>query len=209
METKPNIFIVESLKFKDETEKRFEGKILSDILRLSGKDTKYYYIRTKKEFLKVLKIFQESKFRYLHLSCHANENSIAMTLDKISFTELRKIIMPVLIKKRIFVSACSAINNDFKNIVLSKSQCLSAIGPDKKINFDDAAIVWATFYHLCFKENMSIIEGSTIDKILSKIAMIFGIRLNGYSKQKNGEYRHLKMDNIRLQEISDSLNAFI
>jgi hypothetical protein len=49
----PNVFIIESLKFSDEKKDRFEGKILSQILHLGGKESKYYYIRTEKE----LKIF--------------------------------------------------------------------------------------------------------------------------------------------------------
>ncbi len=47
--TIPQVFIIESLTLKDEEEERFEGRILKQILRLSGKESAYYYIRTRRE----------------------------------------------------------------------------------------------------------------------------------------------------------------
>ena len=44
--SKSSVFIIESLTFEDENKERFEGKFLSHILKLSGIETKYYYIRT-------------------------------------------------------------------------------------------------------------------------------------------------------------------
>ena len=37
MRTKPEVFIVESLRFKDERKGRLEGKILTEMLELIGK----------------------------------------------------------------------------------------------------------------------------------------------------------------------------
>ncbi len=51
MRSKPEGFIIESLKISDEKNKWFEGKILADMLNLSDKKCIYYYIRTKKEFI--------------------------------------------------------------------------------------------------------------------------------------------------------------
>lgn len=47
--SQPEVFIVESLTFADERSERFEGRIISQILSLSGKNCEYYYIRTKRE----------------------------------------------------------------------------------------------------------------------------------------------------------------
>jgi len=47
--TVPEVFIIESLKFDDEANDRYEGKIISNILHLNEKNSKYYYIRTKRE----------------------------------------------------------------------------------------------------------------------------------------------------------------
>jgi hypothetical protein len=48
--TIPEVFIIESLKLKDEEDGHQEGQLLSKMLHLSGKTkTKYFYISTKKE----------------------------------------------------------------------------------------------------------------------------------------------------------------
>lgn len=43
MTTKPEVFIIESLRFDDERQDRFEGQIIKKILALSGKNCEYYY----------------------------------------------------------------------------------------------------------------------------------------------------------------------
>jgi hypothetical protein len=55
--TQAEVFIIESLDFDDKRNHRFEGRIISDILALSGKQCEYRYIRTKREFKEVLKQF--------------------------------------------------------------------------------------------------------------------------------------------------------
>ena len=68
-----SLFIIESLRFADEAEQRFEGRILRDIFRLSGHDVEYLYIRTRKELKEALQQFYLSRKRYLHISCHGNK----------------------------------------------------------------------------------------------------------------------------------------
>jgi hypothetical protein len=40
--TRPGVFIIESLDFEDEKNRRFEGQILRDMLILSGKEVEYW-----------------------------------------------------------------------------------------------------------------------------------------------------------------------
>ena len=88
MRTKPEIFIIESLDPDDEGNGRFEGSIISRMLRLHGKEPKYRYVRTKKEFKKAIKQFGQLQYRYLHISAHANEEGMCTTnLDKIDYDE--------------------------------------------------------------------------------------------------------------------------
>lgn len=94
--SKSDVFIIESLSFDDESESLHEGKLLSNILELNGKNPIYYYIRTKRECDEVLSIFEDSEYRYLHLSCHGSSNSMETTLDSISFKELGSILAPCL-----------------------------------------------------------------------------------------------------------------
>ena len=109
--THPDVFIIESLTFKDERKKRFEGLILSDMLRLLEKKPIYYYVRTRKELHAVLNRFGKSRYRYLHLSCHGDEETISTTLDEgIEFHDLSTTLNKYLKSRRLFVSSCDVVN---------------------------------------------------------------------------------------------------
>jgi hypothetical protein len=198
--TIPEVFIVESLKLEDEANDKYEGKIISNILHLNinRKNSKYYYIRTKKELEAVVKIFAESRYRYLHLSCHGSPQSMKMTLDTISFEQLGGILKPHLHKKRLFISACEMVNDELAKAIIPGSDCYSIIGPSKPVAFSDAAILWASFYHLIFNYDSKKIEREGIIKHCQPIVNLFGVPLNYYSSsesQKSG----FKLEKIRTQ----------
>lgn len=179
---KANVFIIESLKLQDEKGERFEGRFLSQILHLGGKDTLYYYIRTKRELERILRMFAKSNYRYLHLSCHGSTTSLLTTLDEITFEELGQICQPYLDNKRLFVSACEAVNGKLAAELFSNSGCISIIGPNKDIFFDDAAIAWATFYHMVFKENPRRMTERVILRALKIIKDAYGVKMRYYAK---------------------------
>lgn len=187
--TKADVFIIESLKFDDEEDNRLEGRFLKQILHLGGKKPKYYYIRTKKELKIVLKLFKQSAYRYLHLSCHGTKTSISTTLDDISFPMLGQLVKPYLRRKRLFISACSAVNLDIARIIIPSSGCYSIIGPVTDVGFDDAAIIWASFYHLMFKEDARRMKRIDITPTLRKVVNTFGIPLNYFSISKEHGYK--------------------
>jgi len=149
------LFIIESLRFSDERKLRFEGRLLTDILRMSrqGVEVEYLYIRTRQELGVALKRFHRSRKRYLHLSCHGNSNEIGLSLDSVPFDEFSDEIAPYMDKKqRLFFSACSVVNENLATAVMQGSGCQSVIGPRKDISFGDAALMWASFYHLMFRD---------------------------------------------------------
>jgi hypothetical protein len=146
-----DVFIIESLKFEDEKRDNFEGKFLSQMLNFEGKKPLYYYIRTKAELHEVMKLFKESNYRYLHISCHGDPVALYTTLDPLPFRELSSIVNPYLLKRRIFVSACSAVNDNLARTIIPTSGCYSIVGPIDDIYFGHAAIIWASFYHLMFE----------------------------------------------------------
>lgn len=187
--TEPKVFIIESLEFDDEEKGRYEGSILSDILRLSGIQTQYFYIRTSKELNEVLDIFQKSGYRYLHISCHGGENSIWTTLDEITYDELGLSLKNKLEKKRLFLSACSVVNKDMAKKIIPQTKCYSIIGPARDIGFNDAAIMWASFYHLMFKENSTSMIREGLLKNLQKVVDTFGEPLNYFSISKSREFK--------------------
>ena len=107
--TDAEVFIIESLRFSDEAHRR-EGEILSRMLRMAQKVPEYWYIRTRKELSRVLKMFGASQKRYLHISCHGSATSLSTTLDKdITFSEFADLAGPHLEGRRLFVSACEVL----------------------------------------------------------------------------------------------------
>ena len=185
MRSKPEVFIVESLKLSDEKNKWFEGKILADMLNLSDKKCIYYYIRTKKEFIEILDEFYMTDYRYLHISCHANKKEMGTTFDDIPFSELGDILKDIGEDRRIFLSACSMANLSLAKEIIPKSRCYSILGPSVKIDFDDAAVFWTSFYHLMFKHNPKAMKRETVLSNAEKIARILGIKLNYFGRQAN------------------------
>jgi hypothetical protein len=185
--TEPEVFIIESLNFDDEKNNRYEGKIISDILHLNGKNSKYYYIRTKRELEEVIEIFLESNYRYLHLSCHGNSREMATTLDLIDFEELGDIIGPCLLRRRLFVSSCKMTNSKLAKAIIPDSDCFSIIRPAKDVSFNDAAILWASLYHLMFKHNFDVMKREDLLKYCRKLAKLFRVPLNYFGRNRNEE----------------------
>jgi hypothetical protein len=165
-----------------------EGEILSKILHLSRVETVYYYFRTKLEFLKLLEEFRKSNFRYLHIACHGDTTGLSLTFDDMEFLELSEILSPFISKRRIFFSACSMTNSKLAKIVFTKSNCLSLMGPANDIDFGDAAVFWASFYSVLFRDGHSMSR----ERIVSNariLADAFSIDLNyfGAKNHKKGQ----------------------
>lgn len=188
--TKPEVFIIESLRFDDERLNRSEGDIISRILALSGKECQYYYIRTRKEFRRVLGLMEESGYRYLHLSCHANDSSMATTLDDISFGELAKILRGRLNDRRLFVSACSMASEKFADALMPNSGCYSILGPAEDVGFGDAAILWASLYHVMFAEEREAMKRKVLREKAQMLADVFRVRLNLFVQDADAPNGH-------------------
>jgi hypothetical protein len=183
--TEPNVFIIESLSFDDEQNDRFEGKFLAQILHLGEKESAYCYVQTENELKKALRLFGESHYRYLHLSCHGSEELVATTLDSTPFSKLGKLLQPYLRGKRLFISACSVVNDNFAASIIPSSGCNSIVGPEVKIDFNDAAIIWACFYHLVFKQDSERMDRESIRSALHTAADTFEVPLNYFSKDED------------------------
>jgi len=180
--TKPQIFIVESLAFEDEASGLYEGKAISRILALSGKDCRYVYIRTKAEFKEVLEHFWDSQYRYLHLSCHGNSSEMGTTLDNIKFPELGQILSHYLEKRRLFVSACKMSCRALADHLIPQTGCTSLLGPSAKPYIADAAIFWASFYHSIFRLNPNAINEQRLLKTARAFSKAFSIPLNYFGQ---------------------------
>ena len=107
MATVPDVFVIESLDPDDEGNGRFEGSVVSHVLRLHGKHPKYSYVRTREQFEQAALDFGKSRYRYLHISAHAEPEGMCTTnQDEIDYDELAEILAPHLSGRRLFLSAC-------------------------------------------------------------------------------------------------------
>jgi hypothetical protein len=81
--SKPEVFIIESLRFDEEADYR-EGEMIAKALAMSLKTPLYRYVRTRAEFEHFVDEFEDSGYRYLHISCHGSANGISTTLDPLA-----------------------------------------------------------------------------------------------------------------------------
>ena len=184
--SEPQLFIIESLKMRDEEKHLYEGDIISRMLSLSGKtDTKYFYIRTRREMQEMADRFVRSKHRYMHISCHADESGIETTLETITNPELSDMLRDHLHRTRLFVSACAMANEDLAEQLFSKSEILSFAGPSVPIDFDDAAAFWVSFYHLMFKKDDGSMAGEYVKEVLNKLSILYDAQMNYFVRKKD------------------------
>lgn len=182
---KRGVFIIESVTFEDEEENQLEGEFISQILHLSNIPSKYYFIRTEKELIEVLNIFEKSDYRYLHISSHGEKTSLDLALDDIKFKRLGEILNPYLNYKRLFISACSTVNENLAKQIFKNKKCYSVIGPKKDIFFSDAAIFWASFYHLILEDDK--MRYDNLQSKLSELSRLYKVPMNYYRKSNKSE----------------------
>jgi len=183
--TKPEVFIIESLKL-DEEEHYREGEAIARSLRMSLKTPQYRYVRTARELQHFVDEFEDSNYRYLHISCHGSKSGVSTTLDDLTTDEFAAIVGPTLEKRRLFLSTCQASTTEMAKAVFTHSGCYSLIGPVNKINFDDSVIMWTSFYHLMFKTNDSAMKRDAIMQTIARCAAMVDETVAFYTPTKGG-----------------------
>ncbi len=190
----PEVFILESLSLADQRANRFEGRVLSDMLRMSNKNPIYHYFQHENELPHFVKLFEMSKYRYLHLSCHGDVNKIFTTYGEISDYELARIFKNSLKLKRLFFSACKVGNQAFSEIIAAQNIGMHSIAaPVEKIRFDHAAALWNALYLSLFTENGDRMTHLNIIKRLKALRQLFpnDFHFSGYVPgDKNNPWFH-------------------
>lgn len=190
-DTVPEVFIIESLELTDEASERREGEVLAAVLRMCGKNPLYYYIRTKAELELLADHFHASGYRYLHLSCHGGMTSLETTLDSISYKEFARIFARKLKNRRLFVSACSAGNRPFAELVRSRNRgIISVAAPRNDIQFDHAVAFWSSFYVKTFSRNARAMHSDRIVELLRPLAALFNEPVHFSRTNRRGKWVH-------------------
>lgn len=189
-DTVAQVFIIESLELVDEAKERREGAVLASVLKMCGKNPLYYYIRTRAELAHLAEEFETSGYRYLHVSCHGGATSLETTLDSVSYEDFAKIFDGKLKDRRLFVSACSAGNEVFAELVGGKNNdIISVAAPSTDIRFDHAVAFWTAFYVKIFSLNSKSMNSTTIMEVAKPLAALFSAPLH-FSRQKKNQWVH-------------------
>lgn len=148
-----DLFIIESLRRKDEKNDLFEGLFLKSFLELINdeKMPRYCYIRTEKELRKFASEFEKSGYRNLFISCHGAEDGsgIATTYDAIGCNEFAEIFADRLDGKRVFFSACNTGNEGFADALFETNRKMkSFISPSDTVYFKSTYALWVTFFYM-------------------------------------------------------------
>lgn len=180
--TSYGVYIIESsdLEFKD-------GQKLHEVLDLMGFPSRYRSVSSKKEFAAALDDFTKTKFRYLHISCHADMEGIAINDTNIDNHELIPICKGKLNRRRVFFSACEASNLDMATVLIKKCGAQSIIGSPLSIPFVTAAIFWPAFYDKAQEADRKAMNRTTLTYVLKSCVDFFGFPMNYYHRTTNRE----------------------
>lgn len=192
--TNPDVFIIESLSVDDERHGRYEGRILSNILRLSGKNPKYFYIQKQDELKHVVKLFELSNYRFLHISCHGTDNSVMIGENTLTYTDFCNYFSKTLKLKRLFLSACELGNELFSSVMAgAKNKGMhSIVAPAQKVRFDEAAAIWAAFYVSSFAYSQVEMKSDGMLTRIRTLCSLFPVdfHVSTYRSAPNDEWKH-------------------
>lgn len=196
---KYGVYIIEFLRANDYC----DGDALHEILKASRIPTKYRWPDTVEDFRKHLKDFQKSDYRYLHISCHADETGFELNGEDISNAEIEKYTAGTLHNKRLFLSACKGANRDLASRIILRNGAYSLMGVPVNARFDKSALFWLSFYHLINEADSKKMRPAHISDIVKKCVDLFNLPINYYSRI-NGDSKHFKRLKIRQGEAIDN-----
>lgn len=181
-EGKADVYIIESLHEDDDR----EGDVISKTLKMAGKEPIYRYVRTAQELQHFVDDFEDSQYRFLHISCHGSKRGITTTLDHLTTEEFAAIVGPALDGKRLFMSTCLAATIEMAGAVFRAGKATSLAGPKNEIYFDDSVILWTAFYHLMFKTDADKMRRTHIKENLAKVGLLVDQKINFYNRIRAG-----------------------
>lgn len=181
--TEPETFILESLNRDDENNGRLDGKVLYDVLRMQGKRPIYYYFRTQVELVKFADIFRDSGYRYLHLSCHGDEEKLEYTFGQTDYSIFSNIFEKKLNNRRLFISGCSLGNRKLAESLFQKNGGMySVTAPTKVVFFDQTTSFWPAFYYMMHAWDSANMKKYRLQHVLTKLTEVFEMPLAHYFK---------------------------
>lgn len=177
--TLPEVFIIESLH-KNDTEDNHDGKKLYESLKFVGRNPKYFRVSNRFELSRIIDIFKNSKYRFLHISCHASKNTISLTEEDLSYKDFSELFTGAFTQHRIFFSACELGNQQFMGKLFADhwGKLHSVVAPKTTIQFYHAHSFWLSFYTstLQYKKGEAM-TAKTLLELVSKLMELFPVQM--------------------------------
>ena len=182
---------------------------MANMLRLSGKNPKYYYFQDENELPYLVHLFRQSQYRYLHFSSHGEPNEILTTNGSISYMRFAAIFKRHLILRRMFFSACELGNDLFTEVLAGSNNGMHSIAaPIHQIYFHDAAAIWNVLYLSLFQlEGTKMKHRQIIEKLIA-IRKLFPVdfHFSGYNSNTNKWHYHTidaayKLENFPIKPV--------
>ncbi len=181
------IFIIESPSPNDVLDSRNERNSLENVCRMFGHKAASFTTYSKKDFRIIVKYISEinignNDFFCLHLSCHGNDEGIAIGPDFIKWEELSTFLIPMLTKINlkdkwiIILSACGAneqkVTKSITNLSDNKKDDISPakyffVYNELEVPWNDALLSWTILYHQLSK--ITRLDREDIQNILTRI----------------------------------------
>lgn len=130
--------------------------------------------------------FKASKFRYLHLSCHATTKWIEVGEKQVSNQELAGLLKGGMTNKRLFMSACHGANFDLAKKVITDSGAMSLIGTPVILYFNKSVLFWPSFYHIMNEIDSRVMKRKVLISTLQRYTDLFEVAINYYNRIKSG-----------------------
>lgn len=202
---KSDLFVIEVLRPNDYACFCADGQQLVAQMQALGFDTRYVRAYDKKSFKDAVSQFGDSKFKWLHISCHGADNGIELYDEKweskaswspeiVCFSEFAKLFETTLATCRMTISGCRTGNEDLaRNMFMHNTGLQSVVAPAGDLPIDIAAPLWVSFYTLLIRQSRIVgrdgkITAEMIEDAIKRTSKCFDIEMSfaQYHPEVNG-----------------------
>lgn len=156
----PDLCVIEILRPKDYACFCDDGYGLVSHLQMLGYDPQYIRAYTFQTFKDALRKFKQSRYRFLHISCHGGTDSVEFWDAKdmepdnhsyqgtqIPYDAFSKALKGCLGDRRVTFSACELGNKQFvQSLIKYNNGFHSVVAPTVELQMHKAAVLWRMYY---------------------------------------------------------------
>jgi hypothetical protein len=179
MELFHDFYIIESLKDGDVE----DGLIFREALDATKKVPKYRNVKNFKDFKDALVDFENSRYKYLLISSHGDEENLQLTEEYVNVDDFEDFKIKFT-ERRIFMSTCYGGSLLFAKYFI-RNGAYSVVGTPDKLDQIVAIGLWPTMLIVFERLNNTILKFSEINRTMKLMAEVYLINLHYYSFVRN------------------------